>query len=253
MMPAKIRHLISRLVPEQQKYRISMLGSHMSYMLSGILKGLTPLWRDDPEFCEIYRKIESRALLDSARAFVLLQTARRQKAVPGDILELGSYRCGSSLLLSANDTVAPKTLFFVDSFAGLPEVSDKDPYWRKGEMAQTNFEEIKTFLRLHLKNTPYALHKGFFPHEVDLNALKRTWSLVHIDTDLYQPTLDALRFFYPLLAPGGIVIIDDFGNSSCPGVVSAVREFEAESAVVSIFLISGQALIIKPKRGITPL
>jgi len=91
-------------------------------------------------------------------------------------------------------------------------------------MGLTDFTEIKRFLKANLLNTPYVLHRGFFPQEISLDSLRNPWSLVHIDTDLYQPTLDALNFFYPLLSIGGVILVDDFGNSSCPGVVSAVRD-----------------------------
>lgn len=222
-----------------------MIGSTLSYSVSGLLKGLSPLWLDDTEFVDIYRKVKHRILLDPARCFVLLQAARRQKTVPGNIVELGSYRCGSAPFLTANDSATQKTLHIIDSFAGLPEVTDKDPYWKKGEMGHTDFEEIKKFLKTNLINTKHKIYKGFFPQEVDLDALSGPWSLVHIDTDLYQPTLDALRFFWPNLNRGGMIIVDDYGNSSCPGVVSAVKEFEAETGVTAIFLVSGQAMIFK--------
>ena len=244
-MAAKLRNTISRMLPESQKYRISMLGSFMTYKIAAVMKGLSPLWEEDPEFNEIYAKVQTRILLDQARCHVLLQLSRRQRYVTGNIAELGAYRCGASLFLTGNDNAPGKTLHIIDSFAGLPEVGAKDPFWKKGEMGLTDFTEIQGFLKANLLNTPYVLHRGFFPQEISLDSLRNPWSLVHIDTDLYQPTLDALNFFYPLLSIGGVILVDDFGNSSCPGVVSAVREFEAENKVQSIYLISGQAIFLK--------
>jgi O-methyltransferase len=48
---------------------------------------------------------------------------------------------------------------------------------------------------------------------------------VHIDVDLYQPTLDSLEFFWPRLADGGFVVVDDYGSSQFPGATTATNEF----------------------------
>ena len=40
----------------------------------------------------------------------------------------------------------------------------------------------------------YQLFKGWIPDRFDEIALKK-FCLVHIDVDLYQPTLDSLNFF----------------------------------------------------------
>jgi hypothetical protein len=87
--------------------------------------------------------------------------------------------------------------------------------------------------------------KGFFPQQVDLAKLPARIALMHIDTDLYQPTKDALHLLFDRLSPGAIVIVDDYGNVSCPGVTAAVDEYGAETGRQPIFLISGQAMLVK--------
>ncbi len=51
------------------------------------------------------------------------------------------------------------------------------------------------------------------------------YSFVHIDVDLYQPTLDCLNFFYNRMIPGGIIISDDYKWQHTPGVKRAFDEF----------------------------
>jgi hypothetical protein len=58
---------------------------------------------------------------------------------------------------------------------------------------------------------------------------EREYGLVHLDVDLYQPTLDSLRYFGPRLAAGGVLIVDDFGSPTCPGIAEAVREYLGEA------------------------
>jgi O-methyltransferase len=48
--------------------------------------------------------------------------------------------------------------------------------------------------------------------------------LVHIYTDIHSSIAECLRYFYPRLVPGGIIVVDDFGAKKCPGVARAVHE-----------------------------
>jgi len=48
---------------------------------------------------------------------------------------------------------------------------------------------------------------------------------VHIDVDLYEPTLDSLNFFYPKLVKDGVIVCDDYGITQFPGAKKAVDEF----------------------------
>ena len=47
--------------------------------------------------------------------------------------------------------------------------------------------------------------------------------------DMYQSTMDALRYLYPKLSVGGYVIIDDYG--AVPGCKAAVEDFRAEHRI----------------------
>lgn len=50
---------------------------------------------------------------------------------------------------------------------------------------------------------PFArLHAGVIPARFP-EVADRRFSLVHVDVDLYRPTIDSLEFFYPRMVPGG--------------------------------------------------
>jgi hypothetical protein len=52
---------------------------------------------------------------------------------------------------------------------------------------------------------------------------------VIIDGDHYEDGVAAdLRWVETVLAPGGIAVMDDFGDSTWPGVEKAVREYLAD-------------------------
>ena len=73
----------------------------------------------------------------------------------------------------------------------------------------------------------------------------KTFSFVHIDVDLYEPAKDSLEFFYPRMAEGGIILMDDYGLGTCPGVTSAGQEFFSDKPEKLVSLSAGAGYIIK--------
>jgi hypothetical protein len=50
-------------------------------------------------------------------------------------------------------------------------------------------------------------------------------ALLHLDCDLYEPTLTGLKHLYPLVVPGGVVILDEYGQSKFSGESAAFDEY----------------------------
>ena len=48
-------------------------------------------------------------------------------------------------------------------------------------------------------------------------------ALLRLDTDWYKSTAHELKYLYPLLEPGGVIIIDDYGHWE--GARNAVDEY----------------------------
>ena len=61
--------------------------------------------------------------------------------------------------------------------------------------------------------------------EVFENEGERSYSFVHIDVDLYEPTLASHRYFFNRLSKGGVIVCDDYGFRQFPGASDAVDEF----------------------------
>ncbi len=62
---------------------------------------------------------------------------------------------------------------------------------------------------------------GYLKRNPDLKI-----SLLNIDVDLYEPTRTALEKFYPHVAKGGIILLDDYG--AFPGANKAADDFFAK-------------------------
>lgn len=65
-------------------------------------------------------------------------------------------------------------------------------------------------------------------------------AIAHIDLDVYEPTVHALKFVYKNLLPDGVMIIDDYGFASTPGVKRAVDEFQLGR---KLYIPTGQMII----------
>jgi hypothetical protein len=50
-----------------------------------------------------------------------------------------------------------------------------------------------------------------------------------LDADWYDSTLVCLRHLFPLVVPGGVVILDDYGVGVFDGCTRAVHDFLSET------------------------
>ena len=83
--------------------------------------------------------------------------------------------------------------------------------------------------------------KGIFP-ESGKGIVDRKFCFVHLDVDLYNSTIDSLKFFFPKMISGGIILIHDYHSD---GIQKAFREFKTENLIHVIELTGSQAMIIK--------
>jgi O-methyltransferase len=148
--------------------------------------------------------------------------------VPGDLIEAGAWRGGASMLMRATlDSLGEeRTVLVADSFQGFPAGAEEN--LAGFDFLAVPVEEVQeSFARLGLDRGVEFL-PGFF--EQTLAGLAgRTWSLVRIDADTYEPTRAALGALYPGLAPGGYVVLDDYG--SFEGSRRAADEFREEHGI----------------------
>lgn len=158
------------------------------------------------------------------RQRLIYRLVTQTKSVLGAMAEIGVYRGGTSLLITTAD---PERCFFAcDTFEGLPAPTPGVDTHSEGDFKDTAYESVRTLLPERV-----AVIQGVFPDKyIHRHMYTRGFSFVHIDVDLYQPTLDCLKFFYAGLVPGGALVVDDYGMPSCPGVKKAVDEFMADKS-----------------------
>jgi len=176
---------------------------------------------------------------------VLISLLMQTKDIEGDIVEVGVYRGGSALLLA--EYKYNKALYLFDTFEGMPEPEEVDRKGRpstsgKGYLYYPDALEYITNLFVD-KHSNVHIYKGIFPESSEPIKNKK-FSFVHLDIDFYKGTLESLKFFYPRMSIGGVILVHDYGWCNTAGIKIAVEEFIKDKIEVPI-IIGYQWYIIK--------
>ncbi len=166
--------------------------------------------------------------------------------LPGSIVECGVYR-GNTLLTWAKllEIFHPgdrlRKVIGFDNFAGFQSFHEKDGAaepsrskvlggWNSAPYYQELVEHINLFhedsfipraKRIELVHGD--LCQTSLQYAKDNPGLRL--SLIHLDVDLYEPTLASLQAFYPLLVPGGLVVLDQYGMTEWAGESGALDDY----------------------------
>lgn len=180
------------------------------------------------------------------RKFNLDQLFKLVIGIEGDVAECGTFKGGSAFFLArhiANRKLAKRLCLF-DSFQGLSTPADIDGnWWTAGDLC-SSMQELRRNLEPLGKLDFVELYQGWIPQRFS-EVSGRRFCFVHIDVDLARPTKDSLEFFYPRLNKGAVLLFDDYGFDSCPGVTQVVDEFMCDKPELLVNLSAGGAFFIK--------
>lgn len=190
---------------------------------------------------ELQRSVASITMLSVARRKNVVDVVSLVLAegIPGDILEAGVWKGGASLLMKATLVAhcSTKQLYACDSYQGLPSYTEVDkalpeerakPMVRWTEAGALDFEggveTVKSHFRQYgLLDDRVHFVVGYFNETLYKMAEPRQLSVLRMDGDMYSSTMDILNTMYDRVAPGGAVIIDDYGF--WPQCRAAVKDF----------------------------
>lgn len=197
------------------------------------------LWSHIEEFQIQMAEIEDQTLVSKDRCFILYQFAKYSSIKDGDIAEVGVYRGGTGKLIAK--TCPNKTIHLFDTFSGMPKEDQAIDHVREGDFSDTSLKSVQNFLS-DCNNVEF--HPGLFPNTAS-TVNDRSFCFVHVDVDIYKSVKDCLEFFYDKLVPGGVIIFDDYGWRSCPGVKKAVDEFLIDKDEIPIITTRSQCMLLK--------
>ena len=170
-------------------------------------------------------KLLERNYFDKIRFYNFWLQIQRIKRdhIAGDFAELGVHKGETAKIIYEMDTNRKLHLF--DTFEGfnsqdlLHENKQGGKYTTK-EFSDTSLEYVKKEID---GGEMVAYYPGYFPRTAS-GLENATFSFVHLDADLYLPTIEGLKFFYPKLSKGGVIIIHDY-NHNWDGIKKALDEF----------------------------
>lgn len=201
----------------------------------------------DPWVVDIIAAVRPFTMTSEERISALCHAVRyiARSNVPGDIVECGVWRGGSTMaaamtLLSEGDKL--RTLHLFDTFEGMPMPASVDRAADSGTSAADLLAKADRSSNLwayapiddvqaNLASTGYPsagirFIKGRVEDTIPREAPAEI-AILRLDTDWYESTKHELLHLYPKLAIGGVLIIDDYGYWE--GARKAVDEFIGEN------------------------
>jgi hypothetical protein len=200
----------------------------------------------DPGFKALCRRCSPFTMTSVERMYALHQAIGHvhRAAIAGDVVECGVWRGGSTMLaalrlLELGDS--ERSLWLYDTFAGMPDpgkhdadasgtsiAAEWDRYRGRTDDLMFAYATLDD-VRANMATTSFPadrLHyvRGMVEETIPATAPERI-ALLRLDTDWYESTRHELEHLYPRLAPGGVLIIDDYGHWQ--GARKAVDEWLA--------------------------
>ncbi|GEO11615.1 TylF/MycF/NovP-related O-methyltransferase [Segetibacter aerophilus] len=181
---------------------------------------------------------------DLSRFLAKHELFKLQLNLPGSIVECGCFQGGGTLAFAQLSAIYEpynhtRKIIGFDSFAGFPEVSEKDKNlhrsYAKGDLKvyEGIEEEITQAIDLYDKNRPLnhlpkiELVKGDALVEIP-NFIHRNQhlivSMLYLDFDIYEPTKLALEQIVPRMPKGAVLAFDELNAKVFPGETVALLE-----------------------------
>jgi hypothetical protein len=180
----------------------------------------------------------------------------RVETVPGVIVEVGVSRGDSLLTMAMQEAVLHPhdrgvRVFGFDSGEGFPAISAQDGgpdarvhrveggfgsddlllhLGRAIEILEAQYAACRGAIELIVGDACETIPQFVARYDRDgAGDSSLAVKLLHLDADLYEPTMTALRHLAPLLVPGAIVVLDewDWARDDYPGESRALREYFA--------------------------
>lgn len=162
--------------------------------------------------------------------------------IPGHVVECGVFK-GMSLLTFTKliEVLCPadslKRVIGFDTFEGFVGLADQDGTPDASRDKVVGGWDAKSFLPALEALVDITQRDSMVPRVKRVELVKGDASktipefvarnpgvricLLHLDLDLYEPTLVALEHLYPLVVPGGVVLLDEYGMDGFPGESAA--------------------------------
>ena len=223
------------------------------------LNSLNEYWVENPD--NVVEKLEAFTNFVSRQSLTKFlarnEIFQKQVDVHGSIVEVGVHR-GTSFMTWAHLSSIYEPVNYLrkiigfDTFSGFNKISEKDASGKSEHLKQNGFDagehsyqQLHKAIELYDKNRlmnhikKCDLIKGdavkTIPSFIEKNP-ETLVSLLHLDSDLYEPTFSALEYFLPRMPKGSVILFDELNMEQFPGETLAMLEhFELNSCRLQRF------------------
>lgn len=160
-----------------------------------------------------------------------------RKGMRGNVAEAGVYRGEFAQVI--NENFPDKKLYLFDTFEGFDDRDlAEEQGWtaspEKGDfLKETSIDLVKSRLP-HIENV--IIKQGFVPDTFE--GISDEFVFVNLDMDLYRPTKEALKWFYPRMVKGGVILVHDYFSAEVNGLFQNLKkgviEFVEENHAISM-------------------
>lgn len=226
----------------------------LTYMQDGLWTIHNVDFMSDPKFARAYARGVQATEKDHNihwRTHILTWAATNAMKIPGDFVECGVNRgAESSAILTYvdwNATHGARKYYLMDTFQGLvPELVNDDEraigrlemfdgiYPECYEQTKQNFEEFDDVVMI----------RGTIPDTLPQNKSTQI-AFMHIDMNCAAPEVAAMRYFWPKVERGGIVVLDDYAYYGYQPQKDAMDALGREIGFMVASLPTGQGLVVK--------
>jgi O-methyltransferase len=189
----------------------------------------------------LFAKYAARTMVPADKFVDNVLVATGVAPLAGAVVECGVWRGGMMAALAETLREGSRREFVLfDSFQGLPPAGDLDGdaarAWQADPTAPDHHDNCRASVHearasMEMAGVEGRFVEGWFDDTVPAYARdeRPEIALLRLDADWYDSTLVCLRHLFPLVVPGGVVILDDYGVGVFDGCTRAVHDFLSET------------------------
>ena len=248
-----------RCVNEDRSRHITeILIEPSSYIQDGLASMHNSEFMGDAAFVAAYARGVRAAGKDYGwhwRVHMGLWAASVAKNLAGDFVECGVNAgfMSSSIMQYLNWNSLEKTFYLLDSFTGIDEGYVSSTELAKGvrekssRLIETGFyvTDVDAVARNFSEWNGVKIIKGSIPETLPLVSTKAI-AFLHVDLNCAPPEVASVEYFWEMLVPGAIVLLDDYAYWGYRRQKIAMDALAGRLGVSIASLPTGQGLMVKP-------
>jgi len=186
-------------------------------------------------YYEVYQKFSHFTMIPPDTYVRNLLIAELASRVAGSVVECGTWKGGMIAGIAAL-LQDDREYYLFDSFEGLPPAKEIDGTaaiaWQQDTESPIYYDNCaadESFAKQAMELSGvkhYSIIKGWFSQTLKDFDPKQKIAILRLDGDWYDSIMDCLENLYHYVAPGGVIIIDDY--YTWDGCSRAVHDFLAK-------------------------